>query len=104
MTRVPPEVESYAMAEVALADSPPQPQGKQPPFGLSVWPYLLDEFANVALIPVYRQGVRRTHGQHMAPVSRQANVWAGAIVLAGILGFVLGRAISRRRRCCEEAR
>ena len=99
LARVSPEAESYVVAEVTLADSPPQRQGTQPPFGLSVWPYLLDEFANVALIPVYRQGVRRTHGRHMAPVSRQAKIWLGALVAMGIVGFLLGRVAGRRRQC-----
>jgi predicted amidohydrolase len=34
-----------------LADSPPQPQGTQPPSAFPSGPTLLDEFANVALIP-----------------------------------------------------
>ena len=103
LQRVPPEVEGYALAEVTLADSPPQPQGKQPSFGLSVWPYLADEFANVMLAPVYRKGIRRAHGRRMAPVSRQTRIWLGALAVVGVLGFLLGRA-ARRKRKYQEAR
>ena len=63
LQRVPPEVEACALAEVALSDSPPQPRGEQPPFGISVFAYLPDAFANAVLPAVYRRNVRRTRGR-----------------------------------------
>ena len=66
LQRVPPEVEAYALAEVVVADTPPQPHGKQPPFGISVFAYLLDAFANAALPKIYRRGIRNALGISVA--------------------------------------
>ena len=59
LQRVPPEVEACALAEVTLADAPPQPRGKQPPFGISALAYAFDVYVNRLSSLVYRRGVRR---------------------------------------------
>ena len=61
--RVPPEAEAYALAEVTLADAPPQPRGKQPPFGVSVLAYVFDVYVNRLSSLVYRRNVRRIRGR-----------------------------------------
>ena len=66
LQRVLPEVEACTWAEVTLSDSPPQPRGKQPPFGISVFAYLLDAFANAALPKIYRRGIRNALGISVA--------------------------------------
>jgi predicted amidohydrolase len=91
-----PESESYVVAEVALADALPQPQGEQPAFGLPVSAYAFDDFANLALAPLYRQNVRRLHGERMAPVNRHTRLWTGALIAALALGYWLGRGARRR--------
>ncbi len=63
LQRVSPEVEACALAEVALADTPPQPHGKQPPFGISAFAYGFDAFANGMLASAYRRGIRRIRGR-----------------------------------------
>jgi len=59
LRQVPPETEAYALAEVALADAPPQPQGKPPAYGVSAFVYLFDVVFNALLAPVYQRGVQR---------------------------------------------
>lgn len=59
LQQVPPETEAYALAEVTLAGSPPQPRGKPPAYGVSAIVYLFDVVFNALLTPVYRRGVRR---------------------------------------------
>ena len=62
LQRVPPEVEAGTLAEVALADTPPQPRGEQPPFGISTFAYWFDAFANWILASAYRRGIRNALG------------------------------------------
>ncbi len=63
LQRVPPETEAYALAEVTLADAPPQPHGKRPPFGISVLAYVFDVCVNRLSSLAYRRNVRRIRGQ-----------------------------------------
>jgi predicted amidohydrolase len=63
LQRVPPEIEACALAEVTLADAPPQPRGKQPPFGISVLAYVFDVYMNRLSSLVYRRNVRRIRGR-----------------------------------------
>jgi N-carbamoylputrescine amidase len=62
LQRVPPEVEAYTLAEMVLADTPPQPHGKQPPFGISAFAYWSDAFADWILASAYRRGIRKVSG------------------------------------------
>jgi predicted amidohydrolase len=55
LQQVPPNVEGYVVAEAALPDSPPAPQGSQPAFGISWLNYFFDAFANWVLARVYQQ-------------------------------------------------
>jgi predicted amidohydrolase len=58
--RVRAEVESFALAEIEVPASPPQPKGKQPAFGISPIGYWSDAFANWLVTPLYRTKIRRT--------------------------------------------
>ncbi len=88
--------EGYALGEVILQDSPPQPSTPPPAYGLSTLVYLFDNLANLLLIPVYRRGVRRAYGRGMAPISQHPKTWL-MLTLAGILiAFFLGRVLGRR--------
>jgi len=55
---VPPGVEGYAIAEVAIPDSPPQPDGEQPQFGISRFVYGMDVFANGVMVREYERKLR----------------------------------------------
>jgi len=94
LAQVPAGAEHGVVAEVTLPDTLPQPDKPQPRSGVSPFAYMLDEFANAMLRPVYRQAVRRVYGAQMAPVAAGTGRWAFATLLAGVLGFL----VARRRR------
>jgi len=56
--RVPAEVETFALAEIEIPATPPQPRGKQPAFGISTLSYWADSFANWAVTPCYHKKTR----------------------------------------------
>mgnify|MGYP005840079035 CR=1 FL=1 len=91
------EGEGYALAEVELADHLPGPRPQQPRFGLSPLLYVLFDWMGSALmVPVYRQGIRRAYGPHMAPVRYQTRRWlAVTAILVGLAGW-LGGLFARR--------
>jgi predicted amidohydrolase len=59
LQRVPPEAESYGLSDLTLPDVPPQPTGKQPPFGISKFTYLIDPMANLLMGQEYRKKTRK---------------------------------------------
>jgi hypothetical protein len=56
---VQPNTEGFAISNVLLPDSPPQPKGKQPRFGVSIFIYLIDIIANIMLASEYRKKTQR---------------------------------------------
>ncbi len=56
---VQPNIEGVAVSDVVLAGSPPQPKGKQPPFGIPGFTYLLDALANKLLASEYRKKTKK---------------------------------------------
>jgi hypothetical protein len=56
---VQPNTEGFAISNVLLPDSPPQPKGKQPHFGISNFTYLIDMIANMLLTSEYRKKIQR---------------------------------------------
>jgi predicted amidohydrolase len=66
--KVDPETEGYTLATVTLADEPPSLRRKQPRFGIPLTAYMLDMVGNVMFTPIYREGVRRLHGQSISPL------------------------------------
>ncbi|MBI5952762.1 MAG: carbon-nitrogen hydrolase family protein [Chloroflexi bacterium] len=59
LAQVQPEVESFALAEIEIPVTPPQPHGKQPVFGISILGYWSDAFANWAVTPLYQKKTHR---------------------------------------------
>jgi predicted amidohydrolase len=59
LTRVPPEVESFALAEIEIPVTPPQPRGKQPAFGISTLSYWSDAFATWAVSSIYHKKMQK---------------------------------------------
>jgi hypothetical protein len=58
--------DAVVSAELELAEAPPQPQGPQPsfpPLNRDTFDYYIAELMH----PLYREGVRRQWGPHMAP-------------------------------------
>ena len=89
--------DGFALATLNLADRLPQPADRFPG-GLAgaSWLSWLSDSAGWLLIPAYRRGVRRAWGRHMAPVDAATRDWSRGVVLAGLLGFLLGR-LGRRQ-------
>jgi hypothetical protein len=54
-----PDEEGFALSEVFLSEIPPQPQGKQPPFGISPLTYVLDIVANLIMKFKYKSHAGR---------------------------------------------
>ncbi len=59
---VQPNIEGFAISDVTLSDSPPQPKGKQPPFGIPKFMYLVDTIANTMFASEYRKKTHRYFG------------------------------------------
>jgi hypothetical protein len=97
LDRVAAGSENYALADINLADAPPQPTSVQPNFGITPLPYLLDAAFNAASVPIYRRKVRAHFGPHMAPIRPETRRWTGALLAALVFGFVLGKLFSPRR-------
>ncbi|MCA9982120.1 MAG: carbon-nitrogen hydrolase family protein, partial [Anaerolineales bacterium] len=90
------EGEGYALATVTLAQEKPHPTMPQPPSPIGRPAYWLSDVLLPALtIPTYRQGLRRAHGAHMAPLDSSTSRWAVLLGLLGLGAYLLGR--GRRR-------
>lgn len=58
LQQVQPDAEAAIVSEVSLADTTPQPAGKQPPFGIAPFSYLLDNIVNRFMAPVYKRNTK----------------------------------------------
>jgi len=97
LDRVPPGSEDFALAEIALPESLPAPRGRQPRFGISALSYAFDDFANIVLASAYQRKVRDAYGGQMAPPIRSTRLWLGGLIVAAMIGYVLGRMLGRKR-------
>lgn len=89
--------EGFTTAEVVLADAPPQPRGAQPPSRVPTFAYLSSDIILPWLMqPIYRRGVRRAWGGHMARSDERMGLWIGAAGIAAALGLAVGL-LARRR-------
>jgi predicted amidohydrolase len=92
VARVESPGDGLTIAEVALADHLPKPTQPQPKMKTARLAYLLvDALTTNLMTGVYRAGLRRQWGARMAPVDPRTRVWAAAVALAGLIGWLLGR-------------
>ncbi|HLF90673.1 MAG TPA: carbon-nitrogen hydrolase family protein [Anaerolineales bacterium] len=100
LTEIPKgEGDAFTIAEVTLSDQRPAPAEPQPPSRLPSFSYFSSDYLLPWLtIPIYRQGLRRVWGGHMAPIDASTRQWAVVAVGVGVLGYLLGRFSKRRRR------
>lgn len=83
--------ETFAIADVTLADAKPQPQAPQPPATASPISYLASDYIlPLITTPVYRQGLRRVWGGHMAPINATSRRWLIYLGITGLVSFVVG--------------
>jgi predicted amidohydrolase len=94
------QAESFALAEVTLADQKAHPTQAQPRSLASPFAYLVaDNILPWLSLSTYNRGIRQAWGSHMAPASLEIRRWlpvaGGSLavsLLAGVLiGFWLGR-------------
>jgi predicted amidohydrolase len=86
------EGDGIAVAEVTLAETPPQPITPQPsPRMPASMRWALDWFGALLMIPQYRQGLRRQWGEQMAPMDPRTLVWAVIVLGAALIGYGVGR-------------
>jgi predicted amidohydrolase len=91
-TRVTVDGDGVALAEVPLADSPPEPNGPQPKMLTPGIAHLMaDTVGPFLLIGRYRRMQRKTHGAHMAPPDGRTRIWTLLVIAAGILGWLAGK-------------
>lgn len=95
--RVSTDGDGFVLAEVALADTIPQPRSQQPAQSYGPLAYLLSDLLLPALTGfAYRRGYRRALGRHMAPLD-PATLQRWTLVAALFAaGYVFAR-ITRRR-------
>jgi hypothetical protein len=96
LARVENDGDGFAVAEVTLADTPPQPTAAQPEMRLpEIARFIIDVVGVSALIPTYRDGVRRQWGEQTAPPDPRTKAWtwavAGVAAGAAVIGFMFGR-------------
>jgi hypothetical protein len=90
--------ETFVTAEVQLADTAPVPAGPQPPSSLPWMIYFISDILLPALsLPVYRRGLRRALGRHMAPLRRETKAWLALLGIVGAAGLLLGLILGKRR-------
>lgn len=86
------EGDGVIVAEVVLAETPPQPNAPQPaPHMPTSIRWSLDWFGALLMIPKYRQGVRQQWGEQMAPLDPRTLVWAVVVLGAALIGYGVGR-------------
>lgn len=90
--------EGLAVAEVALPDRPPVPEGPPPalPPSLMVG-NLISNLLAVISVPAYRSGLRRAYGPEMAPVHPRTRRRLGLVLMGLVTGLFLGLAWRRQR-------
>jgi predicted amidohydrolase len=97
ITRVESDGDGFTIAEVELADEPHQPTEPQPKMRLpSIGYWAIDGFGANAMIPLYREGIRRQWGAHMAPIDPRTKMWAWAAAGLATLGVFIGYLMGRR--------
>ncbi len=99
IARVEHDGDGFTVAEVALADELPQPNAPQPKMRMHPLGYIaIDVVGANAVVPLYREGVRRQWGAHMAPVDPRTKIWMGIVAsvaaVSGFVGYVMGRSRS----------
>lgn len=92
LARVKDDGDGFTIAEVELADVPPQPLQDQPKSAMTPLSFFFSDWLAPALTStLYRRGLRRQYGTHMAPVDYRTKMWTTVVIAAGVLGWLMGR-------------
>ena len=97
------EGDSFAVAEVEMADHTPHPQGGQPKMRTSpVGFFGADAVGANGMISLYRVNTRDQWGLYMAPVDPRTRTWASLVAGAAIVGAAVGFLASRTRPSSDD--
>jgi hypothetical protein len=92
IARVQEDGDGFTLAEVMLADETPKPGYPQPKMRTHPAAYfLVDVVSANVMTALYRRGLRRQWGGHMAPLDPRTKIWTGVAVGAFAAGWLLGR-------------
>lgn len=91
LARVTHDGDSFTLAAVTLPDQPHVPQTPQPVIHTTPFAYWSADVASALFIPLYQQGLRRQWGTRMAPTDARTFVWGMGLLLALLLGWLIGR-------------
>lgn len=90
------EGDAFTLAEVTVRDQRPSPNRDQPVSRMPPMAYFTSDVLFPWLtIPVYRQGLRRVWGAHMAPFEASTRQWVAVAIAAGVVGYLFGRLAKR---------
>ena len=83
--------DQYVIAGITLADQPSDPIAPQPRMRTSPLGFLAsDALVTNSVISLYRRGVRRQWGKHMAPFDPRTRVWTSVVIGAAAIGALAG--------------
>lgn len=90
--RVEHDGDGYTLAQIELPDERPYPGYEQPPINTPALTYLNADVIGIAAnIPIYQRGLRRRWGAKMAPFDTRTKWWAVGLLIALVVGWLLGR-------------
>lgn len=89
--------DGFVLAEVALADTPPQPHTRHASRSFGPLAYIFSDTVVPALTEsAYRRGYRKALGKHMAPVDRVTRQRRGMVAALLAAGYMFGRMARRK--------
>lgn len=98
VARVTEPGDGLTLAEVELADTPPQPRASLPRSSMTFPIYFIsDWFVPNATVLLYRRKLRQYFGPHMAPVDQRTRITAAGLGAAAVVGGFVGWLLGRRR-------
>ena len=84
--------DSFTIAQVSPADSPPAPSLPQPPMRTAWLSYAVTDIAaHAATIPLYQRKLRQHFGANMAPTSDKTLLWGALVASAVVVGWLIGK-------------
>lgn len=94
IARVETSEDGFVIGDITIAGERPQPGYDHPaPYLHPIISLLSDVIGPAAMTGQYRRGVRQQFGARMAPVSARTKTWLGAVVVAALVGWIVGRRV-----------
>lgn len=92
LSRVSIDGDGFTVNEIALAETLPVPFTPQPRMQTPAIVYFLADLLGAVFMPaVYRNGLRKQYGAHMAPLSPRTMFIFGGLITGLVMGVMLGQ-------------